>query len=32
MQNAFTGAAKLLDPLPQARALSSIGEYFEAIT
>ena len=31
LQNAFTGACKLLDPLPQARALSSIGEYFEAL-
>jgi hypothetical protein len=31
LQNAFTGAAKALDPLPQARALSSIGEYFEAL-
>ena len=31
LQNAFTGVAAVLDPLPQTRALVSIGEYFEAL-
>jgi hypothetical protein len=28
LQNAFTGAFKQLDPLPQMRATASLGEYF----
>jgi hypothetical protein len=29
LQNAFTGAIKTLDPIPQQRAVVNIGEYFQ---
>lgn len=31
LQNAFTGAVKLLDPIPMYRATSAVGEYFAAL-
>lgn len=31
LQNAFTSALKILDPLPQFRATASLGEFFAAI-